>query len=182
MKVERTGLPGLLRITPQVFPDARGSFFEAFRAERYAAHGIPAQFAQDSVSESRKGVLRGLHFQWPHAQGKLVYVLAGDVFDVAVDVRSGSPTFGKWEGHRLSASNRAQLWIPEGFAHGFLALTDRAVFAYKCTAPYDPASEQAIRWDDEDLAIDWPIREPVLSPKDAAAPRLRDIDPMRLPR
>jgi dTDP-4-dehydrorhamnose 3,5-epimerase len=182
VKVETTSLPGVLRITPQVFEDARGCFFEAFRAERYAAHGIPAAFAQDSVSESRKGVLRGLHFQWPKAQGKLVYVLVGEVFDVAVDVRPASPTFRRWVGHRLSAANRAQLWIPEGFAHGFLTLSDRAVFTYKCTAPYDPASEQAIRWDDGDLAIEWPMRDPVLSPKDAAAPRLADLDPKRLPR
>ncbi len=182
MRVEETALPGVLKITPDVFEDARGCFFEAFRAERYEQHGIPGRFAQDSVSESRRGVLRGLHFQWPSAQGKLVYVLQGEVFDVAVDVRPGSPTYRRWDGHRLSAGNRAQLWIPEGFAHGFLALSDRALFAYKCTAPYDPASEQAVRWDDEDLAIDWPVRDPVLSPKDAAAPRLREIDPKRLPR
>jgi dTDP-4-dehydrorhamnose 3,5-epimerase len=182
MKVEQTGLRGVLKITPDVFEDARGCFFESFRAERYRAHGIPAGFSQDSVSESRKGVLRGLHFQWPHAQGKLVYVLLGEVFDVAVDVRPGSKSFGLWAGHRLSAENRAQLWIPEGFAHGFCVLSERALFAYKCTTSYDAASEQAIRWDDEDLEIEWPVKDPVLSPKDAAAPRLRDIDPNRLPR
>jgi len=182
VNVEATALPGVLKITPEVFSDARGWFFESFRAERHQAHGIPAAFAQDSVSESRKGVLRGLHFQWPNAQGKLVYVLEGEVFDVAVDVRRNSPTFRRWVGHRLSAENRDQLWIPEGFAHGFLALSERALFAYKCTAPYDAASEQAIRWEDADLAIQWPADRPLLSAKDAAAPRLRDIDPQRLPR
>lgn len=182
MKAEKTNLPGVFRITPQVFEDQRGYFFESFRAERYAAVGIPRHFAQDSVSRSRKGVLRGLHFQWPNPQGKLVYVLEGEVFDVAVDIRPASPMYRQWAGHRLSAENRAQLWIPEGFAHGFCVLSETALFAYKCTAPYDAASEQAIRWDDPDLAIDWPIRMPMLSHKDIAAPRLRDIDPERLPR
>ncbi|HEX5136638.1 MAG TPA: dTDP-4-dehydrorhamnose 3,5-epimerase [Planctomycetota bacterium] len=182
MNVEATALPGVLKITPEVFADARGCFFESFRAERYRAHGIPAAFAQDSVSESRKGVLRGLHFQWPNAQGKLVYVLEGEVFDVAADVRRSSPTFRRWVGHRLSAENREQLWIPEGFAHGFLVLSERAIFAYKCTAPYDATSEQSIRWDDADLAIKWPADRPLLSAKDAGAPRLRDIAPQRLPR
>ena len=182
MKVEKTDLPGVLKVTPDVFEDQRGSFFESFRADRYAAHGIPTEFAQDSVSRSRHGVLRGLHFQWPGAQGKLVYVLEGEVFDVAVDVRQDSPTFRRWAGHRLSAENRAQLWIPPGYAHGFLVLSDHALFAYKCTTPYDPKSEQAIRWDDPDLAIRWPMRTPMLSHKDVTAPRLREIDPNRLPR
>jgi dTDP-4-dehydrorhamnose 3,5-epimerase len=182
MKVETTKLPGVLRITPDVFEDQRGLFFEAFRAERYAEHGIPAQFAQDSVSRSRHGVLRGLHFQWPNAQGKLVYVLQGEVFDVAVDVRPDSKTFRRWVGHRLSAENREQLWIPPGFAHGFCVLSEQALFAYKCTTSYDAKSEQAIRWNDPDLRIDWPVRTPMLSPKDVAAPLLREIDPKRLPR
>lgn len=182
MKVERTELPGVLKITPDVFEDQRGLFFESFRAERYASHGIPAHFAQDSVSRSRKGVLRGLHFQWPGAQGKLVFVLEGEVFDVAVDVRRDSPTFRRWVGHRLSAGNREQLWIPPGFAHGFCVLSETALFAYKCTTPYDAKSEQAIRWDDPDLAIDWPIRAPILSHKDVVAPRLREIEPGRLPK
>lgn len=182
MKVEKTKLPGVLKITPDVFEDQRGSFFESFRAERYEAHGIPGPFAQDSVSHSRHGVLRGLHFQWPSAQGKLVFVLQGEVFDVAVDVRQVSPTFRQWAGHRLSAENRTQLWIPQGFAHGFCVLSDTALFAYKCTTPYDAGSEMAIRWDDPDLGIDWPIRTPMLSKKDVAAPRLREIDPRRLPR
>jgi len=182
MKVEKTKLPGVLKITPDVFEDQRGFFFESFRAERYQEHGIPAHFAQDSVSQSRHGVLRGLHFQWPAAQGKLVYVLEGEVFDVAVDVRPDSKTFRQWEGQRLSAANRAQLWIPPGYAHGFCVLSETALFAYKCTTPYDAKSEQAIRWDDPDLRIDWPLHAPMLSHKDVAAPRLRDIDPKRLPR
>jgi dTDP-4-dehydrorhamnose 3,5-epimerase len=182
MKVEKTKLPGVLRIVPDVFEDQRGSFFEVFRAERYAAHGIPVSFAQDSVSRSRHGVLRGLHFQWPNAQGKLVYVLEGEVFDVAVDVRPDSRTFRQWAGHKLSAENRAQLWIPPGFAHGFCVLSDTALFAYKCTTPYDAKCEQSIRWNDPDLAIDWPIQAPMLSHKDVVAPRLSEIDPARLPR
>jgi dTDP-4-dehydrorhamnose 3,5-epimerase len=182
MNVEKTDLPGVLRITPDLFEDSRGHFQETFRAERYAAHGIPAGFAQDSLSFSRKGVLRGLHLQSPNPQGKLVYVLEGEVYDVAVDVRPNSPAFRRWAGHRLSAKNRAQLWIPPGYAHGFCVLSDGALFAYKCTTPYDARSEISIRWDDPDLAIDWPVRGPVLSPKDARAPRLAEIDPARLPR
>jgi len=181
MKVEPTSLPGVLRITPDVYEDERGHFLETFQAGRYEAHGIPAAFAQDSLSFSRKGVLRGLHLQWPGAQGKLVYVLEGEVFDVAVDVRPGSPTFRRWAGHTLGAGDRTQLWIPPGYAHGFCVLSDGALFAYKCTAPYDPKCELAIRWDDPDLAIEWPVMAPLLSPKDAAAPLLREIDPRRLP-
>jgi len=182
VRVEKTKLPGVLKITPDVFGDQRGFFFESFRAERYEALGIPGHFAQDSISRSRHGVLRGLHFQWPNAQGKLVYVLDGEVFDVAVDMRRDSPTFRQWAGHRLSAENREQIWIPPGYAHGFCVLSETALFAYKCTTPYDAASEMAIRWDDKDLAIAWPIRMPMLSHKDLAAPLLRGIDPKRLPR
>jgi dTDP-4-dehydrorhamnose 3,5-epimerase len=127
-------------------------------------------------------VLRGLHFQWPNPQGKLVYVLQGEVYDVAVDVRPDSPTFRRWVGHRLSAANRTQLWIPPGYAHGFCVVSDGALFAYKCTTPYDASSELVIRWDDPDLAIDWPVRAPLLSRKDEEAPRLAAIDPARLPR
>jgi len=181
MKVIETALPGVLLVEPAVYEDARGHFLETFRAERYAAHGIAAEFAQDSLSFSRKGVLRGLHLQWPRAQGKLVYVLAGEVWDVAVDLRRGSPTFGRWEGHALSAENRRQLWIPEGFLHGFVVTGESALFSYKCTAPYDPGGELTVRWNDPDLAIDWPVKAPVLSEKDAAAPTLDEIDEARLP-
>ncbi|MHC4549831.1 MAG: dTDP-4-dehydrorhamnose 3,5-epimerase [Planctomycetota bacterium] len=181
MKVEKTELPGVLRIRPEVHEDARGFFCETFRAERYAEHGIPATFVQDSLSYSKRGVLRGLHLQWPNGQGKLVHVVEGEVFDVAVDLRRSSATRGRWVGHTLSAARKLQIWIPAGFAHGFLVTSPAALFAYKCTAAYDAASELAIRWDDPDLAVGWPSREPILSPKDAAAPRLREIDPARLP-
>jgi len=172
MNVEPTELPGVLLVEPRVFGDRRGWFCETWHAERYAEHGLPSAFAQDCLSSSRRGTLRGLHLQEPNAQGKLVFVLHGAVFDVAVDLRPGSETFGRWTAHELTAENHRQLWIPEGLAHGFLVLSDEALFAYKCTAKYAPECERAIRWDDPELAIDWPIEEPVLSAKDAAAPSL----------
>lgn len=182
MKVVGTDLPGCLVIEPRVFGDERGYFYEAWNAQRFAEHGLPTGFVQGNVSASAKGVLRGLHFQWPgNPQGKLVSVLEGEVYDVAVDVRRGSPTFGRWQAVVLSADNKRHFWIPEGFAHGFQALSERAVFAYQCTAPYDPSSESGIRWDDPQLAIDWPIAGPSLSPKDAVAPLLGDMAPERLP-
>ena len=174
MKVVEASLPGVLIVQPRAFGDARGFFFESFHAERYANAGIAGPFVQDNVSRSVRGILRGLHFQEPKGQGKLVFVTRGSVFDVAVDVRKGSTHFGKWFGAELSDENHTQLWIPPGFAHGFCVTSEVADFAYKCTVPYAPATERAIRWDDPDLAIDWPIREPALSPKDADAPLLRD--------
>jgi dTDP-4-dehydrorhamnose 3,5-epimerase len=174
MKVEESSLPGVLVVQPKAFGDARGFFFESFHADRYAAVGIPGPFVQDNVSRSARGILRGLHLQDPKAQGKLVYVTRGSVFDVAVDVRKGSSHFGKWFGMELSDENHTQLWIPPGFAHGFCVTSEIADFAYKCTEFYAPEHERSIRWNDPDLAIDWPIREPNLSPKDAAAPLLRD--------
>jgi dTDP-4-dehydrorhamnose 3,5-epimerase len=174
MKIEETPLPGVLVIEPRAFGDARGVFFESFHAERYAAAGIAGPFVQDNVSRSTRGTLRGLHFQEPKSQGKLVFVTRGSVFDVAVDVRQGSPHFGKWFGTELSDENHRQLWVPPGFAHGFCVTSEIADFAYKCTDYYAPDCERSIRWDDPDLAIAWPIREPNLSPKDAAAPLLRD--------
>ena len=181
MRVHDTGLPGVLLIEPAVFEDERGYFLETYRDHRYADAGIATSFAQDCLSFSRGGVLRGLHLQWPRAQGKLVYVLSGEVFDVAVDLRRDSPTFGNWTGHLLSAESRRQMWIPKGFGHGFLVTSDEALFAYKCTERYEPADEIAVRWDDPRLSIDWPNRTPSLSPRDAAAPLLDDIDPDRLP-
>jgi dTDP-4-dehydrorhamnose 3,5-epimerase len=174
MKVTATRLPGVLLIEPTVFSDARGCFHEAFRADRYEAAGIDGPFVQDNVSRSRRGVVRGLHFQQPHPQTKLVSVLAGDVFDVAVDVRARSPTFGQWTGHLLSAQNKLQLYIPSGFAHGFMTLSDEAMVAYKCSDYYFPDAECVLRWDDPDVAIDWPTRDVLLSAKDASAPLLRD--------
>jgi len=182
MKVTPSKLPDVLLIEPRVFRDDRGCFLETFRAARYRDAGIEGPFVQDSLSFSRGGVLRGLHLQWPNAQGKLVWVVQGEVFDVAVDVRRGSPTFGRWVGHTLSAGNARQVWIPPGFAHGFLVTSKAgASFAYKCTEAYAPGCELAVRWDDPDLAIAWPDAAPVLSPKDAAAPLLKEIDPERLP-
>jgi len=174
VKVVELELPGVLLIQPKLFGDARGFFFESYNAERYAEAGIPLEFVQDNISRSGKGTLRGLHFQEPQAQGKLVQVLSGAVYDVAVDVRKGSPTFGRWVGTELNDENRHQLWVPPGFAHGFCVLSGSADFAYKCTALYAPQFEGAVRWDDPDLGIRWPIEHPTLSEKDAAAPRLKD--------
>ncbi len=182
MKVRETALPGVLVVEPQVFGDARGFFFETYRAQRYAEAGIPASFVQDNASLSERGVLRGLHLQNPNPQGKLIYVLQGEMFDVAVDVRVGSPTFARWTGTVLSGENKLQFYVPEGFAHGICVLSETALIAYKCTDVYTPASELSILWNDPAIGIEWPVDGPLLSPKDAAAPRLGDIDPGRLPR
>jgi dTDP-4-dehydrorhamnose 3,5-epimerase len=181
MKISETDLPGCLMIEPRVFGDARGSFFESWNQKTYAEAGLDLRFVQGNVSNSVRGVLRGLHYQWPNPQGKLVSVLEGEVYDVAVDIRRGSPHFGCWTAAILSADNHRQFWIPEGFAHGFATLSERAVFAYQCTALYDHAADAGIRWNDARLAIDWPIAEPLLSDKDAAAPFLDDIAAVRLP-
>ena len=169
MRVTPTALPDVLLIEPKVFGDSRGYFFESYSAARYAEAGITATFVQDNVSRSRRGVLRGLHYQHPHGQGKLVGVLDGEVFDVAVDVRRGSPTFGRWVGACLSSENKRQLYLPPGFAHGFLVTSDEALFAYKCTEYYHPETERSIRWDDRRIGIDWPIDGPVVSAKDDVA-------------
>ena len=183
MNILQTRLPGCVAIEPGVHGDARGFFYEAWNAARFAAHGLPAQFVQHNVSRSQRGVLRGLHYQWPgNPQGKLVGVLEGEVYDVAVDLRRDSQTFGQHAAAILSAGNRRQFWIPEGFAHGFLVLSETALFTYLCTAPYDRASENALRWDDPRLAIDWPLAEVQLSDNDANAPFLDAIPPEHLPR
>ena len=174
MYVTETSIPGLLIIEPEVFADARGFFMETYHAERFLHAGIYAHFVQDNHSRSARGVLRGIHYQEPNAQGKLVRCSRGVIFDVAVDVRVGSPDFGKWFGIELSEDNKKMLWVPPGFAHGFCALTDGADLIYKCTAPYDAPSDRSILWNDPDIGIQWPIKEPLLSPKDATAPRLRD--------
>ena len=168
-------------IEPAVFGDERGFFFESWNAERFAEHGLVASFVQSNVSRSSRGVLRGLHYQWPNPQGKLVSVLEGEVYDVVVDLRRGSPYFGKWTAVILSAANRRQLWVPEGFAHGFAVLSEHALFSYLCTAPYDKSADAGVRWDDAAIGIDWPISDPVLSAKDAVAPFLQDIPAERLP-
>lgn len=181
MRTIETSLPGCVVIEPAVFEDDRGFFFEAWNAQKSAPHGLPAAFVQSNVASSTRGVLRGLHYQWPNPQGKLVGVLEGEVYDVAVDIRRGSPAFGRWTAAVLSAANRRQMWIPEGFAHGYVVLSERAVFSYLCTAPYDGAADGAIRWNDPAIAIDWPVTGPVLSPKDRNAPLLAEIETTRLP-
>jgi dTDP-4-dehydrorhamnose 3,5-epimerase len=182
MKVSRASISDVLLIEPAVFEDERGYLFEQYQARRYAGLGIREQFVQDNVSFSEHGVLRGLHMQNPNGQGKLVSVLLGEVFDVAVDVRVGSPTFGSWTSAVLSQQNRHQLWIPEGFAHGFCVTSERALVLYKCTDFYSPSTAMTVVWNDPDLRIAWPIRQPNLSPTDRNAPRLSGIDQARLPR
>ena len=174
MKFTETPLPGVLLIEPAVFADDRGFFMETYHLDRFREHGIAAPFVQDNHSRSARGVLRGLHYQEPQAQGKLVRCTRGALFDVAVDIRVGSPTFAKWYGVELSESNRRMLWVPEGFAHGFCALADESDLVYKCTSLYARENDRAILWNDPDIGIDWPIAAPLLSAKDAAAPRLRD--------
>jgi dTDP-4-dehydrorhamnose 3,5-epimerase len=174
MKATPTGLPGVLCIEPDVYRDSRGEFFEAFHVRRYAELGIDLPFVQDNVSRSARHTLRGLHFQEPYGQGKLVWVTSGTVFDVVVDVRRGSPTFGRFVTQELSDANRLQLWIPPGFAHAFCVTSERADFIYKCTALYQPRTEHGVVWNDPDLGIPWPTTAPLLSPKDLALPRLKD--------
>ncbi len=181
MKVSETTLPGVLLIEPQVFADARGRFMETWRQDRYRAHGLPTEFVQDNFSLSVQGTLRGLHFQYPHAQGKLIHVLHGEIFDVAVDIRVGSPTFGQWIGMTLTGERPQQVYIAEGFAHGFCVTSESAVVMYKCTDVYHPQSESGIVWNDVDLDIPWPVVAPKLSPKDTQLPRLQDISRSRLP-
>ncbi|MDE2088545.1 MAG: dTDP-4-dehydrorhamnose 3,5-epimerase [Gammaproteobacteria bacterium] len=181
MKLIETALPGVVLIEPRVFEDARGYFLETWHQSRYAEAGLDLRFVQDNISYSRHGVLRGLHFQNPNPQGKLVYVLEGEVFDVAVDVRVGSPSFGRWVGVALSADNKRQMYIPPGYAHGFCVTGDHALFMYKCTDFYHPQAEAGIRWDDPDLAIAWPLANPQVGDKDRRAPALKDLPRERLP-
>jgi dTDP-4-dehydrorhamnose 3,5-epimerase len=181
MKVAASTLPGVIVVEPRVHQDSRGFFFESFHQAKYEEAGIKAQFVQTNVSRSAKGVLRGLHYQWPHPQGKLVSVSEGEVYDVAVDIRRGSPTFGQWMGVMLTADNHRHLWIPEGFAHGFCVLSDFATFTYQCTTLYDPVADASIRWNDQQISVDWPISQPLISDKDAKAPYLADVPADRLP-
>lgn len=178
MKVVETSIPDVLIIEPKVFGDERGFFYESFNAAAFeAATGLKRQFVQDNHSKSQRGVLRGLHYQIQQPQGKLVRVVAGEVFDVAVDLRRSSPSFGRWVGTRLSAENQRQLWIPEGFAHGFVVLSETAEFLYKTTDYYAPQHERSLLWNDPELGIEWPIDEPPqLSAKDQAGKRLSDAE------
>ena len=180
MRVTPTELPEVLIIEPQVFQDARGFFVETYHAERYRANGIAATFVQDNHSRSVARTLRGLHIQVGRPQAKLIRAIAGTIWDVAVDVRRGSPTFGRWVGVELSAENHRQCFIPAGFAHGFCVLTDTAEIVYKCSDFYDPASELGIAWDDRTIGITWPIAEPLLSERDRRHPTLELVSP-RLP-
>lgn len=177
MEVRQTELPGVLLIEPRVFHDARGFFLETYSERRYAASGIQADFVQDNWSHSRRGTLRGMHYQIEHSQGKLVQVMHGEIFDVAVDLRRDSPAFGKWFGITLSAANHRQLWIPPGFAHGFLVLSDEADFIYKCTDYYSPEHDRTLLWNDPAIGIEWPATgELVLSEKDRAGKPLAEAD------
>lgn len=172
MKVNETPLPGVIMIEPKIFEDDRGYFLEAYRRDRYEEAGMRCDFVQDNHARSTKGVLRGLHFQLTHPQVKLVRVIRGEVFDVAVDVRRGSPTFGKWFSAILSGENKHQLYIPEGFAHGYCVLSEVADFEYKVTDFYWPDDQAGVIWNDPDLAISWPVQDPILSEKDQSLPRL----------
>lgn len=174
MEIESTPLPGVLLLKPRIWGDARGFFVETWQDARYCAAGIPGPFIQDNHSRSRGGIVRGLHFQRKFPQGKLVSVSYGRVFDVAVDIRKGSPAFGQWYGVELTGENQYQLWIPPGLAHGYAVLSDEAGFHYKCTEYYHPEDEGCIRWNDPDLEIDWGIQDPQLSAKDAAAPLFKE--------
>ncbi len=175
-------LPGVVLVKPRVFPDDRGFFTETFHAGKYREAGIDRPFVQDNFSFSRKYVLRGLHYQRNRPQGKLVYVASGEIFDVAVDVRLGSPTFGQWEGYLLSGDNHHQLYVPEGLAHGFVVLSETASVMYKCTELYSPADDTGIRWNDPEIGVDWQVEHPLLSPKDAVLPTLSEIPREILPK
>jgi len=181
MKIINTSLPEVLVIEPKIFGDNRGFFYESFQATRYAENGMDKPFVQDNVSRSCKNVLRGLHHQTEQTQGKLVYVITGTVFDVAVDIRKNSPTFGQWTSVILDDKDHRQIYVPPGFAHGFCVLSDYADFIYKCTDYYHPQSELTIKWDDPDINIEWPIDNPILSTKDEQGICLKDIPNNQLP-
>jgi dTDP-4-dehydrorhamnose 3,5-epimerase len=181
MEIIPTRLEGVVIIEPKVFTVPRGFFFETYQENRYRENGITCKFVQDNLSYSQKNSLRGLHYQHPHGQAKLVSVLKGEVFDVAVDIRKGSPNFGKWVGVPLSADQHRQLFIPEGFAHGFCVLSDDAVFSYKCSDFYSPEAEHGIAWNDARVGIEWPVEDPILSEKDDSLLHLKDVPFSDLP-
>lgn len=181
MKFTEMSLPGVVLIEPDVFKDDRGFFMETHHQKKYAKEGIKKVFVQDNYSHSQKGVIRGLHYQLRHPQDKLVYVITGEIFDVAVDIRHGSPTFGKWVGTLLSAENKCQIFVPEGFAHGFCILSETADVLYKCTDFYSPGDELGVLWSDPTIGIDWSVEAPILSPKDSQYPGLKEISEDLLP-
>ena len=175
MEFRRLDLDGVILVTPDVHRDERGFFLETYHRDKYAAGGIPETFVQDNQSFSHQGVLRGLHAQLQHPQGKLVRAITGEIYDVAVDIRPGSPTFGRWVGETLSGENARQLYIPPGFAHGFCVLSETAHVQYKCTDVYRPGDEIGVVWDDPEIGVDWPVHDPILNEKDRRAPRLAEI-------
>lgn len=181
INVEKSSLPGVLIVEPRVFQDHRGFFLETFHQEKYRKAGIDRMFVQDNHSHSRKGTLRGLHYQLHHPQAKLINVVEGEIFDVAVDIRSGSPFFGKWTGVHLSGQNKRQLFVPEGFAHGFVVLSDSADVIYKCTELYFPEDDRGVSWSDPQIGIEWPIKDPIVSVKDRQCPPLSEIPVSLLP-
>ena len=181
MKFTKTAFPDVFLIEPDVFKDTRGFFMETYNQRKYAEGGIDQVFVQDNYSHSRYGILRGLHYQLKNAQGKLVVVITGEIFDIVVDIRIGSPKFGQWFGAHLSAENRRQIFVPEGFAHGFIVLSESVDVIYKCTDFYTPGDEYGIFWADPSIGIDWPIRNPILSDKDSKNPKLREIPEELLP-
>ena len=178
---KKTSIHGVIIIEPKVFGDHRGFFLETYSSNRYQQMGVEGTFVQDNHSHSSYGILRGLHYQLHHAQAKLMYVIKGEIFDVAVDIRQGSPTFGKWAGAHLSSENHKQMYIPQGFAHGFCVLSEKADILYKCTDVYHPEDEYGVLWSDPNIDIDWPIRDPILSKKDSAYPQLKGIPEDCLP-
>ena len=181
IKYTETGLPGVLLIDPRVFKDSRGFFMETFHQKKYAEAGIDHAFVQDNYSHSMRGTLRGLHYQLEHPQGKLVYVITGEIYDVAVDIRRGSPGFGKWVGQYLSDKNRRQIFVPEGFAHGFCVLSETADVLYKTTDLYNPDDEYGVLWSDPTIGIDWPVDVPIVSDKDKQFPGLKEAPEKNLP-
>ena len=177
MRVKATAIPEVLIIEPDVFEDERGFFMETYHEKRYREMGIDVTFVQDNLAYSVKGTLRGLHYQYPNAQAKLIQVIQGEIFDVAVDIRAGSHTFGKWVGVKLSVTNKKQLFIPTGFAHGYCVLSDTALITYKCSTFYSPEDEKGILWNDPDLKITWPIQNPLVSDKDQKLPSVNETTP-----
>ena len=181
MKVQRTELDEVLIIEPDAFPDKRGFFMETYHQEKYERLGIRTRFVQDNLSYSVSGTLRGLHYQYPRGQAKLVQAIQGEIFDVVVDIRQGSPSFGRWAGLRLSGENKRQVFVPEGFAHGFCVISETALVCYKCSDLYDSKSEGGILWCDSGIGIQWPVSDPLLSDKDGASPLLKNVPKKRLP-
>jgi dTDP-4-dehydrorhamnose 3,5-epimerase len=181
LNIKQLKIPGVFLTEPPCFADLRGFFMETFHREKYAAAGLDRDFVQDNHSHSKRGVLRGLHYQLKQPQGKLIYAVTGTIFDVAVDIRKGSPTFGQWTGAEISAENRRQIYVPEGFAHGFVVLSEFADVIYKCTALYAPGDEYGILWSDPDIGIDWPVENPILSEKDLENPALKKVPEHHLP-